>query len=271
MGQSSRSAATKAGDDAPVLSLKGSPIPTRDVLSAAVELGTDSTQTADTASDASTSWLYSVCSEFGFFQITDSKQKSFISSLVTLDSKFEMCKSTFKDFVPTRPVVDHVNKYGGWDMNPSRVFFSAGEIDPSTTLSVASSEDNSPKRTASSTVPAYNKGGDGKSFYGAVYPKTVHAADLATFSSSSDPTREAAFRTGYAMFTKALDVWLPDFKKAQQEDQQNANNNNFNNTGSSGNNNGNNGSNGNGNAATWQGAPWAVVITLASLCGAFLV
>jgi hypothetical protein len=180
-----------------------------------------------------------------------------VSSFVTLESKQDMCKEVFNNIrglIPSKvePKVDHVNKYGGWDMNPSRVFFTAGELDPWTTLSVASQEDNSPKRTASSVVPAYNQGGASGSYFGIVYPKTVHAADLAVFKSLDDPSRRAAYQQGYALFTQALDEWLPNFKAAQTEDAANAGKNKF-----------------NDNSAARM-APWSALMIVIALTGVLL-
>jgi hypothetical protein len=56
--------------------------------------------------------------------------------------------------LPSAPKVENLNKYGGWNTNVTRVFFSNGEFDPWRTLSVASVESNAPQRKASTTVPS---------------------------------------------------------------------------------------------------------------------
>ena len=66
------------------------------------------------------------------------------------------CLDTFPEgAVPPQPAVQILNDaYGGWFMNPTHVLFTNGEIDPWRELSVASPEENAPKRIASLITPA---------------------------------------------------------------------------------------------------------------------
>jgi hypothetical protein len=74
------------------------------------------------------SWMWQYCSQMGFFQIGDPDSKeNIVSTLVDLASFQDECKATFPGMIPAAPKVDEVLKYGGWTMNPTRVFFSNGE------------------------------------------------------------------------------------------------------------------------------------------------
>jgi hypothetical protein len=76
---------------------------------------------------------------------------------------------------------------------------------------VASVEPGAPNRKATTTVPGFNTAPDSSQYYGVVYPGQVHAVDF--FSAPNQPTdRNAAFATGFKMFTAALDQWLPHFQ-----------------------------------------------------------
>jgi hypothetical protein len=88
-------------------------------------------------------------------------------------------------------------------------------VDPWRTLSVASVEDGAPKRSPTTTVPAFDGKPSDSQFYGAIYTGQVHAVDF--FSSTGQPdARNQAFKTGLGLFTTALDQWLPNFKAGSE-------------------------------------------------------
>lgn len=140
------------------------------------------------------SWMWQYCSEYGenrlkmgnlrirllnacpgFYQRGDpTNPLSIETSFLSLDLFQQQCNQTFPDGLPPSPQVANVNKYGGWDMNPSNVMFTNGEcsfsfrssqdmlsltfactVDPWRTMGLASIESNSPKRTPSAAVPTY--------------------------------------------------------------------------------------------------------------------
>lgn len=98
-----------------------------------------------------------------------------VSRFIDKDFFDQACRNSFPEgSIPSSgPAVDHINKYGGWKMNPTRTFFSNGEckspllrmryaiimcvtkVDPWRTLGLASEESNAPKRTPNTTVPGY--------------------------------------------------------------------------------------------------------------------
>ncbi|KAK0224490.1 peptidase S28 [Armillaria nabsnona] len=169
-------------------------------------------------------WMRQYCSEYGFYQRGDaSNPLSIETSLLSLDLFQRQCDETFSDSLPSWPDVGNINKYGGWDMNPSNVMFANGEFDPWRTMGLASIEDNSPMRTPSPIVPACNTPPEGKSFFGLTYANMVHVSDMRVLlvpdSNHSDfktvgfysPISQEQFFTGLGLFQLALDEWLPCF------------------------------------------------------------
>ncbi len=74
------------------------------------------------------SFDWSVTSNSGFYQRGDaSNPLSIETSLLSLDLFQQQCDETFSDSLPSWPEVGNINKYGGWDMNPSNVMFANGE------------------------------------------------------------------------------------------------------------------------------------------------
>ena len=77
------------------------------------------------------SWTWQYCSEFGYYQVSDPNNPVNIeSTYYTLAEQQTWCDQTFSNANPRQPNVTAVNKYGGWDMSPSNVFFSNGECEP---------------------------------------------------------------------------------------------------------------------------------------------
>lgn len=78
---------------------------------------------------------YSSISDFlffwlGFYQRGDPNNAlSIETSFLSLDLFQEQCNQTFGEGLPASPQVQNVNKYGGWNMNPSNVMFSNGECE----------------------------------------------------------------------------------------------------------------------------------------------
>jgi len=93
----------------------------------------------------------------GYFIGTDPyNNRSIQSQFLTQASLQQECLSSFPEgAIPPEPNVRALNDaYGGWHMNPTHVFFTNGQIDPWRTLSIASFEENAPKRIGTTKVPA---------------------------------------------------------------------------------------------------------------------
>jgi hypothetical protein len=55
-------------------------------------------------------------------------KKSIISKFVSIEERKKSVELYYPNVnFPSEPAIDHLNKYGGWKMNPSRVFWSNGE------------------------------------------------------------------------------------------------------------------------------------------------
>ena len=132
----------------------------------------------DTGDADTLAWTYQTCTEFGtispfptvdlrpglitpvyigFFQGANPNNNRSIQSQFLTQAQFQQdCLDTFPEgAVPPVPNVHVLNDaYGGWHMNPTHVFFTDGQIDPWRTLSIASFEENAPKRIGNIVIPA---------------------------------------------------------------------------------------------------------------------
>ncbi|OCH89254.1 hypothetical protein OBBRIDRAFT_732955 [Obba rivulosa] len=172
------------------------------------------------------SWMWQYCSEYGFYQRGDpSNPLSIETSFRSLQLFQQQCNETFGAGLPTSPQVDHVNKYGGWNMTPSNVLFTNGEFDPWRTMGLASIESNSPQRTPSVAVPACDTAPEFPSFFGLTHANMVHVSDMRVLLTPDanhtdfktvgfySPISQEPFYSGLGLFQLALDEWLPCFGK----------------------------------------------------------
>lgn len=100
---------------------------------------------------ADLSWMWQYCSEYGaglsslafhkhaliillgFYQRGDPKNSlSIETSFLSLDLFQQQCNEAFPQGLPPTPQVNNVNKYGGWNMQPSNVMFANGECESAT-------------------------------------------------------------------------------------------------------------------------------------------
>ncbi|KJA19598.1 hypothetical protein HYPSUDRAFT_44157 [Hypholoma sublateritium FD-334 SS-4] len=171
------------------------------------------------------SWMWQYCSEYGFYQRGDPENPlSIETAFLSLQLFQQQCNEAFPEGLPPSPQVGNVNKYGGWNMNPSNVMFANGEFDPWRTMGLASIESNAPQRTPSPAVPACNTSpSNPSSFFGITYDNMVHVSDMRVLltpdANHSDfktvgfysPVSQQPFYAGLGLFELALDEWLPCF------------------------------------------------------------
>ena len=87
-------------------------------------------------------WIYQTCSEFGYYQTTDSANQPF-GDLVTLSSQLKICSDVY-EISPTdvnKAVMDTNKQYGGKNnipLNATNIIFPNGSIDPWHALGVTS-------------------------------------------------------------------------------------------------------------------------------------
>ncbi|KZV63333.1 peptidase S28 [Peniophora sp. CONT] len=174
------------------------------------------------------SWMRQYCSEYGFYQRGDpSNPLSIETSFESLELFQAQCNETFPD-LNGPPAVDHILKYGGWNMNPSNVLFTNGEFDPWRTMGLASIEPNSPTRIPSPAIPPCNvPPANSSSFFGITHPDMVHASDLRVLLEPDEnhtdfktvgfysPISQVPFYTGVGLFGLALQAWLPCFNTSE--------------------------------------------------------
>ncbi|KAF2149814.1 peptidase S28 [Myriangium duriaei CBS 260.36] len=172
------------------------------------------------------SWNWQFCSEYGYYQVGNPSNPHTIQSQFTsLDYFQSNCNDTFANYtnLPSTPQVDRVNKYGGWNINPSNVMFTNGQYDPWRALSPGSTEVGSPNRQATQYVPKCNVAPDNGTYFGQVYINAVHATDMRArlqetvgdFSKVGfhAPVNSESFFAGVGLFGEALNEWLPCFGK----------------------------------------------------------
>lgn len=163
----------------------------------------------------------------GAFQVMNSSRpSSLLPKLESVDNWVKDCVSYYGKSVADGPNVDPINKkYGGWDMNPSNVFFTSGEFDPWRAVSLYSIESDSPKRSSTTNIPANGQSGE-TTFFGYLIKEGFHCPDLGNLvrqnkSTSTEPdspevgptTIETNANTAHTLLIDALNVWLPAFEK----------------------------------------------------------
>jgi hypothetical protein len=86
-------------------------------------------------------WTYQTCTEFGYFQTTDSDNQPF-GDLVPLNYSIQMCKDIFDQDFPTADLINQtLIEFGGanpleLNFGPTNILFVNGNIDPWHSLSV---------------------------------------------------------------------------------------------------------------------------------------
>ncbi|KAI5196092.1 hypothetical protein E4T38_08706 [Aureobasidium subglaciale] len=158
--------------------------------------------------EAIRSWLNQLCSELCAFHCGNPKNPHTIQSrFMSIDTYQEYCNNTFPGILPSKPDVFKLNRYGGWRMNPSNTMWTAGELDPLTALTPASTLEDAPGRRSVQMIPDAGMPPPDDEIFGIVHEGMVHAVDL----SAGDGT-EKAFNDSVSLFQKALAKWLPAFE-----------------------------------------------------------
>jgi hypothetical protein len=164
------------------------------------------------------SWFWQLCTEFGQWQVSEPTDKvRLLSSFINVTStEYNDCYKSYP-YAPEYP--DRVIlKYGGWNIQPSNVMFSNGDIDPWRTLSVHSTtkiNPAAPNRPSTTKVPKCNTPPQGNTIFGQVYPDAVHVQDF-TINPSIPSNVTTPYRLGMALFENALDEWLPCFGRTKR-------------------------------------------------------
>lgn len=174
----------------------------------------------DSYSSDAISWQWQTCSQFGFYQVANtSSLHSVLSGYINITSwQIHECDRFF-DFpeMATTADVSALNKYGGWNMQPSNVMFTAGLKDPWHTIGVQSTslEIGAPDRTTVQDIPVCNQAPADGQVFGLLYPDSYHASDIVDFDidSSGDLKPGSNLELGLELFKGALDIWLPCFNK----------------------------------------------------------
>lgn len=157
------------------------------------------------------SWLWQVCTEWGYYQSNNFGPHSLLSKYQSLAYNQGLCTRQFPEAVkqgllPGQPQADQMNQdTGGWTMRPSNVYWSGGQFDPWRTLSVLATEDIAPRGVSFTTeIPSCNVNTGQDTVFGYIMPNAEHCFDF-----------KPGFAPGLvsrALFHNALKQWLPCFK-----------------------------------------------------------
>lgn len=157
------------------------------------------------------SWLWQVCTEWGFYQSNNFGPHSLLSEYQTLEYNQQLCTRQFPEavkrgIIPKSPEVNRMNREtGGWTIRPSNVYWSGGQFDPWRTLSVLATEKFAPKGVAFSTeIPECNVATGQDSVFGYIMQNAEHCFDMRPGFAPGRISR------GY--FKQALKQWLPCFQ-----------------------------------------------------------
>ncbi|KAG0144050.1 hypothetical protein CROQUDRAFT_660484 [Cronartium quercuum f. sp. fusiforme G11] len=78
------------------------------------------------------SWMWQVCTEWGFFQGAPpiEVEESLVSRLIDLDYSSRVCRFAFGSAIPRWPNVSMINQYGDFDLTATRLAYIDGSYDP---------------------------------------------------------------------------------------------------------------------------------------------
>jgi hypothetical protein len=145
-----------------------------------------------------------------------------IPSFVNLTSWVQdYCVAQFGRKVAAGPDTDKINnKYHGWHIQASNVFYVNGQYDPWRALSVASDVDKtSPGNVLTTKIPAPGAMLANNTKFGYVVQNGLHCSDLSYNMTAvqAHETVKGGFddsaNEAHELFASALEVWLPAFKK----------------------------------------------------------
>lgn len=166
------------------------------------------------------SWSWQVGTQLGLYPGSNPDNITYISKYLNYTAvqhigyTYLLSQATI-DALPAEPDTASTLIYGGWDMNPSNVMFTAGEHDPWRAQGLFSREIGSPGNQPTTEVPACGTSPANGTRYGIVYPGAAHVWDLLyepwIAALSNDSQGRTPQEAGLEMFKAALDVWLPCF------------------------------------------------------------
>jgi len=150
--------------------------------------------------DPNRSWAWLYCNQLGwFFSGAPNGWPSITSRLTTPDSEARLCSLYFPKRFPMGITASEVHnetafndKYGGWNINTTNVFFANGRKDPWRAATV-SSDLNYEQSTPSRPIAVADGG--------------FHCSDLVMQAGQYEPTVQAVQNLGAAYIYKWLTEW----------------------------------------------------------------
>jgi hypothetical protein len=165
------------------------------------------------ADKSTIAWTWQYCTQWGYFQAANVGPMQLVSKHNSLRHQRDLCHRQFptanlrEHGFPEWPDVERTNRvFGGWDLRPSHVYWSAGEFDPWRTLGPLSAEAWAPKVRPFREAPKCWEGQRRGEVFGYTLPGAQHCYDFR--ASYLFPGGEVSRK----YFTDALDRWLPCFR-----------------------------------------------------------
>ncbi|KAK8169206.1 serine carboxypeptidase S28-domain-containing protein [Phyllosticta citrichinensis] len=150
------------------------------------------------------SWNWQVCTEFQSGLVTANiGPMQLVSSFLRPQDRPSYCEASKAYEVSTH---ETNQRYGGWDIRPSRTFWAGGEFDPWAPWTLFSNESAAPHPKVTSEIPECN-GTRKDEIFGRVLRNSVHALDF-------DVSPDAAVTR--KLFTDALTKWLKCFRTTKR-------------------------------------------------------
>lgn len=154
------------------------------------------------------SWKYQYCTEWGYLQVANIGDSQIVSKFLDLNFYRQQCLCQFKSSggkraIPNTPKVELLKqRYGGWNMRPSRTFWTVGEFDPW--------KSSSPLKVNNHTIPECDAStAAGAPLFGHVLRDNQHCGDF----NNTNPQAVVA----HELFSNALKQWLCCFVKSHKD------------------------------------------------------
>ncbi|KAF7375194.1 hypothetical protein MSAN_00406000 [Mycena sanguinolenta] len=149
-------------------------------------------------------WMWTICTQLGFWQDGDDTEPSIVSRLIDVAYWERQCPLWFPAedgvSVPSLAPVDEINAlFGGWDISEDRMLFVNGQFDPWRSGSVSSQLPNAPKPQSTAKQPIL------------LIETGVHCWDMITETALANPHTAVVFNQVIAQIV----TWMKEWDEAQ--------------------------------------------------------
>ncbi|KAJ6468409.1 peptidase S28 [Mycena sanguinolenta] len=145
-------------------------------------------------------WMWTICTQLGFWQNGDDTEPSIVSRLIDVAYWERQCPLWFPAengvSVPSLAPVNEINAlFGGWDIREDRLLLVNGEFDPWRSGSVSSQLPNAPKPLSTAQQPIL------------LIETGVHCWDMITDTALANPHTAVVFNQVIAQIVAWMKEW----------------------------------------------------------------